>query len=116
MEEFSVFTEERPWGNFRQFTKNTPSTVKILLIKKGEQFSLQFHNERTEFWKILLGSPEITLGDRVLRATVGDEFKIEPKTNHQVHSIDTDTEILEISFGDFDESDIVRLKDKYGRT
>ncbi len=115
MPDFKIFQEERPWGNFRQLTHNTPSTVKILFIKKGEAFSLQYHNERTEFWKIISGTPEITLGESVIHAKVGDEFEILPRMNHRVHSIDTDTEILEISSGNFDEEDIVRIEDKYGR-
>ena len=115
MKEFKVFQEERPWGNFRQFTHNSPSTVKIIFVKKGEAFSLQYHERRTEFWRILRGTPEVTIGNSVMEGKVGDEFKIPPKTNHRVCSIGSDTEILEIAEGDFDEDDIVRIEDKYGR-
>lgn len=110
-----IFQEERPWGNFRRFTQNIPSTVKIIFVKKGEAFSLQYHNNRTEFWKILSGSPEIIIGEAVIRAKTGEEFEIPPKIQHRVHSVDSDTEILEISLGNFDEADIVRIEDKYGR-
>ena len=115
MEEFKPFQEERPWGNFRQFTNNSPSTVKILLVKQGEAFSLQYHNSRKEFWKILSGSPEITVGDKIARALPGDEFEVLPKMNHRIRAIDSDAQVLEISTGNFDESDVVRLEDKYGR-
>lgn len=115
MEEFEIYQEERPWGNFRQFTHNSPSTVKIVFVKKGEAFSLQYHNNRTEFWKILSGTPEVTIGESVVHAKKGDEFTIAPKINHRVSSIDTDTEFLEIAYGNFDESDIIRIEDKYGR-
>jgi len=113
--EFKPFTIERPWGNFKQFTHNTLSTVKIVFVKKGEAFSLQYHNDRTEFWKILSGTPEITIGESVIQAKKGDEFEIPPKTNHRARSVDTDTEILEISSGNFNEEDVIRLEDKYGR-
>ncbi|OGI95735.1 mannose-6-phosphate isomerase [Candidatus Nomurabacteria bacterium RIFCSPLOWO2_01_FULL_42_17] len=115
MSEFKPFQEERPWGNFRQFTHNSLSTVKIIFVKKGEAFSLQYHNHRTEFWKVLSGTPEITLGESIINAKFGDEFVILPKTNHRVYAASTDAEILEISSGDFDENDIVRIEDKYGR-
>jgi mannose-6-phosphate isomerase-like protein (cupin superfamily) len=115
MVDFKSYKEERPWGSFEQFTHNSPSTVKIIFVKKGEAFSLQYHNHRTEFWKILKGAPEITIEDSVIVGKVGDEFEIPLKTNHRIRSIDTDTEILEIAEGDFDENDIVRLEDKYGR-
>lgn len=113
---FKPLQEERPWGNFRQFTHNDTSTVKILFIKKGEAFSLQYHNLRTEFWKVLSGSPEITVGDKTVLAKPGDEFEILPKMNHRVKANDEDVQVLEISAGDFDENDIVRLEDKYGRS
>lgn len=106
---------KKPWGYFEQFSHNEPSTVKILFIKKGEAFSLQYHNKRTEFWKIISGTPEITLGESVMHAGVGDEFVISPKTKHRVASVATDTQILEISSGISEEDDIVRLEDKYGR-
>jgi mannose-1-phosphate guanylyltransferase/mannose-1-phosphate guanylyltransferase/mannose-6-phosphate isomerase len=115
MEEFKIFQEERPWGNFRQFIHNTPSTVKIIFVKKGEAFSLQYHNHRTEFWRILSGNPEVTLGEATIQAKEGDEFNIAPKTKHRVRSVDSDTEFLEIAYGDFDENDIIRIEDKYGR-
>lgn len=116
MQEFKPFTDKRPWGEFRQLTHNTLSTVKILIVKAGEAFSLQYHNKRSEFWKILSGSPEIIIGDVVVNGKVGDEFEIPVKTNHRVHSaVDADTQILEIAYGDFDENDIVRIEDKYGR-
>lgn len=106
---------ERPWGRFEQFTHNASSTVKIISVKKGEAFSLQYHNHRTEFWKILSGTPEVTIGDAVVRARAGDEFEIPPQTNHRARSIDSDSQILEISTGDFQEDDIIRIEDKYGR-
>ena len=31
-----IFQEERPWGYFRQFCKNTPATVKIIVVKPGD--------------------------------------------------------------------------------
>jgi mannose-1-phosphate guanylyltransferase/mannose-1-phosphate guanylyltransferase/mannose-6-phosphate isomerase len=115
MPEFKIFQEERPWGNFRQFTHNSLSTVKIIFVKKGEAFSLQYHNQRTEFWKVLSGTPEITIGESTIQAKKGAEFEIPSKKNHRVRSIDSDTEILEIAYGNFDESDIIRIEDKYGR-
>ena len=109
-------TTTRPWGSFTRFTNNEPSTVKILNITKGEEFSLQYHTKRQEFWKILGGSPEITVGDMVTHSPkVGDEFVIEPNTNHRISAPIDNVTILEISTGEFDEDDIVRIEDKYGR-
>ena len=116
MKELKPFTEERPWGSFRVFTKNEPTTVKILFVKKGEVFSLQKHQRRNEFWRVLSGTPDITIGDEVIRAKMGDEFKIMPEANHRISAPADDVAVLEISRGEFDENDIVRIEDKYGRT
>ena len=110
------FTENRPWGSFRVFTKNENVTVKILFIQKGEEFSLQKHQNRSEFWRVLVGNPEITLGDEKIMAKRGDEFEILPNKEHRISALDIDVEVLEISRGEFSESDILRIEDKYGRT
>lgn len=116
MKELKPFTENRPWGWFREFIKNEPSTVKILFVKKGEAFSLQKHSERDEFWRVLRGSPDITIGDKVIKAKPDDEFEIPRETNHRIFATKDDIEVLEISRGEFREGDIIRIEDKYGRT
>lgn len=116
MKELKPFTEERPWGGFREFVENEKDTVKILFIRKGETFSLQRHHHRDEFWRVLSGSPDITIGDKTIRAKVGDEFEIPPEINHRISASTDDVEVLEISRGKFEENDIVRIEDKYGRT
>jgi len=108
-------TTKRPWGSFTRFTNNEVSTVKILHINKGEEFSLQYHTHRQEFWKILKGSPEIIIGNETKYPKEGDEFVIEPNTNHRIYAPVDDVIVLEISKGHFDEDDIVRIEDKYGR-
>ncbi len=105
----------RPWGGFEQFTLNEQTTVKILTVHAGEAFSLQTHAHRDEFWRVLAGSGSITVGDTTREAHVGDSFYIPQGTTHRAQGgIDT-MQILEIAFGAFDESDITRLDDRYGR-
>ncbi len=108
-------TTKRPWGSFTRFTNNEPSTVKLLYINKGEEFSLQYHTHRKEFWKIISGNPEIVIGDKTENPKEGDEFVIMPNTNHRISAPKDDVTVLEISEGQFDEDDIVRIEDKYNR-
>jgi len=115
MEKLKPFTAQRPWGGFREFIENEVATVKILFVKKGEVFSLQRHDHRDEFWRILVGNPEVTISDKIIKAKTGDELEIPPETNHRISATIDDVEILEISRGQFAEDDIVRIKDKYGR-
>ena len=110
------FNVERPWGGFREFVENTQSTVKILFVKKGETFSRQKHNHRGEFWRILKGTPMVTLGGEIFESKAGDEFFIPVEVDHRIAAPYDDVEVLEISLGDFDEKDIVRIEDKYGRS
>ncbi|HEY4508927.1 MAG TPA: phosphomannose isomerase type II C-terminal cupin domain [Candidatus Paceibacterota bacterium] len=108
-------TSKRPWGSFTRFTNNEPSTVKILHINKGEEFSLQYHTHRQEFWKIIHGNPEVIIGDKTEHPVEGEEFIIMPHTNHRISAPFGDVLVLEISKGQFDEDDIVRIEDKYNR-
>ncbi len=108
-------TTKKPWGSFTRFTNNEVSTVKLLYINKGEEFSLQYHTHREEFWKIIHGNPEIIIGDKTYYPKEGEEFIIAPHVNHRVFAKTDDVVVLEISEGRFDEDDIVRIEDKYNR-
>lgn len=107
--------DKRPWGEFKQFTHNEPTTVKIITVNAGEALSLQYHKHRKEFWKVLSGTGTMQIGDKKIPAEKGTEFIIEPMQQHRISAGDEPMEFLEIAFGDFDENDIVRLEDKYGR-
>jgi mannose-6-phosphate isomerase len=109
------FTEKRPWGDFRQFTANEKATVKILTIRPGQAFSLQRHRKRSEFWRVLSGIPRITIGRKTQKAKEGDEFVVPRGEAHRIGAGRTTVRMLEISTGDFDERDVVRLEDRYGR-
>lgn len=109
------YSENRPWGNFEQYCKNKLCTVKILTVDPYKKLSLQYHNEREEFWKIIAGSCKIFIGDNNLEAKLNDEFFIAKGVKHTIETYESSARILEISFGNFDEKDIVRLEDRYGR-
>ena len=108
--------EDRPWGAFDRFTHNELSTVKIIIVNAGEAFSLQRHAHRSEWWKILSGSGTITVGDVESPAHPGDEFTIPQGTIHRAEGGPEGLTFLEIALGTFDETDIERLSDKYGRS
>ncbi|MEA2112561.1 MAG: phosphomannose isomerase type II C-terminal cupin domain [Patescibacteria group bacterium] len=110
-----IYREKRPWGKFERFTQNEKSTVKIITVKAGEELSLQYHEQRNEFWRILSGRGKITIGDEIIEVKAGDEFYIPVGTKHTMTGDNQDVIFLEISLGDFDEDDIIRLKDKYER-
>ncbi len=105
----------RPWGQFERFTLNEKSTVKIITVNAGEAFSLQTHEKRDEFWRVLSGYGMVTVGEKEEEANPGDEFFIPRGTTHRAEGGEEGLVFLEIAFGEFDEHDIKRLDDKYGR-
>jgi mannose-6-phosphate isomerase-like protein (cupin superfamily) len=109
------YTEQRPWGNFERFTHNEISTVKILNFQPNSAISLQLHHNRDEFWRIISGSGIVRLGGIDHPAKVGDEFFIPKETKHRLTSGNSSMQVLEISFGNFDETDEIRLEDNYNR-
>ena len=110
-----TLTVKKPWGQFDQFTHNELSTVKVISINANSSLSLQYHKKRSEFWRILSGHPIVTIGEKEIKASPGEEFTIAKGEKHRICAKDDSVQFLEISLGDFDEEDIVRLEDNYGR-
>ena len=108
-------TTRRPWGNFQQFIENSRSTIKIVNINPYSELSLQYHNNRDEFWRVLTGECIVTIGENFFNAKEGSEFFVPRKTRHKIATNVSPVQILEISLGHFEEGDIVRIEDKYGR-
>lgn len=110
-----TYKEERPWGDFEQFCHNEKTTVKIISVKPNSKLSLQYHNHREEFWRILEGKGQVVLGEEIINTKKGASFFIPKKIKHRIITKNASLKVLEISFGNFDEKDIVRLEDQYNR-
>lgn len=110
-----VIIEKRPWGRFERFTLNEQSTVKLVYLDGDKRLSLQYHNNRSEFWKVIKGPVKVQLGSDTKTLQTGESITIPKKMIHRLIGAGTDAMILEISIGEFDESDIVRLEDDYKR-
>lgn len=110
-----VYTEKRPWGSFEKFNENEKCTVKLLHIKPGSRLSLQYHNKRKEFWKIVKGSARVQVHDKQSSLIEGDNIIIPSGAKHRIRAGNSGCTVLEISYGSFDENDIVRIEDDYHR-
>ena len=106
---------QKPWGSFTTYIKNEQATVKLIYVNQGESLSLQLHHNREEFWKVISGNPEIVVGEETFNAKEGDEINVLKEQKHRISAPNDNVVILEISKGNFDEEDIVRLEDKYNR-
>jgi mannose-6-phosphate isomerase len=109
------YKETRPWGSFEEFTEDEKTTVKIITILPEQEFSLQKHEHRDEEWHILSGSGTVTIDDTPSPATEGAQFSIMRGHIHRAKAGTEGLKFLEIARGHFDEADIIRLKDDYGR-
>ena len=109
------FRDVRPWGEELWITRDSPSMVKILKVSPGEALSLQYHNDRDEYWYIISGDGNAVVGDANVKLKPGADCFVPRKTNHRILCGTETLTILELAFGKFDEKDIVRLNDRYGR-
>jgi HAD superfamily hydrolase (TIGR01484 family) len=109
------YTEERPWGNFRQFISGIPATVKIITVNPNEMLSLQSHAKRSEFWHVISGSGTFEIAGISHAVTEDDEYDVPIGAKHRISAGPDGLKLLEIAEGVFDEQDIVRYEDKYGR-
>jgi mannose-6-phosphate isomerase len=107
---------EKPWGRFEQYTHNLPCTVKIITVAPGGILSRQYHKKRDELWVVLDSGARVELNGEVLYPEPEEKLFIPRETIHRLSSVgEGEVRVLEISFGEFDEDDIVRLEDVYGR-
>ena len=105
---------KRPWGRQEQFTLNERTTVKLLYVKAGRRLSYQYHDKRSEFWRVVKGKVKVTLNGRNKILSDDGMVWLPQGAKHRAEGIE-DSVILEIDYGHFDENDIVRLDDDYNR-
>jgi mannose-6-phosphate isomerase-like protein (cupin superfamily) len=111
-----IFVAERPWGHFRQFVENRPVTVKVITVRPGHRLSLQKHGHRDEMWHVLDCPIFVEVDGRAWVAEVDEVVWVPSGAEHRISNrTDRVGRLLEIAYGDFDESDIVRLEDDYAR-
>lgn len=108
----------RPWGEFYQWDRGSGWNLKTLTIKPGKRLSLQTHKKREEWWMLVEGEATATTMHRgkIVRTRLkkGVFFKVLRGMPHRIESKKGGS-LIETAFGHFDESDITRLEDDYGR-
>jgi mannose-6-phosphate isomerase len=110
-----IMEDVRPWGSFRRYAYNEKCTVKILTVSPNQRLSKQTHKHRDELWIIIDEGLQVELDNRVWNPRKGEEIVISRNTFHRLSSLSATGRVVEISFGEFDEKDIIRSDDIYGR-
>ncbi len=110
--------ETRPWGKFEALSTSPDYYIKKITVNPGKRLSYQSHNKRTEHWYIISGTGKVILNDQSLEVKTGESFDIPALTKHRIENTNSKTDLvfIEISTGHFDENDIVRYEDDFGRT
>ncbi len=134
---------EKPWGAYFRFDeknidifiqeffsdvrveKNGLLTPKILVLAPHGVLSWQYHNRRSELWKVLLGPMDIihsTTDDLTppVRKYAGDIIQHDKLIRHRLIATDVWGAFAEIwqhtdPANPSTEEDIVRIQDQYGR-
>jgi mannose-1-phosphate guanylyltransferase/mannose-6-phosphate isomerase len=107
----------RPWGSYEGIERGERFQVKLLIVKPGEQSSLQMHYHRSEHWVVVSGTAEITVGDKVHLVAENESIYIPLGVQHRIHNPGRiPLHFIEVQSGSYlGEDDIVRSEDKYGR-
>jgi len=86
-------------------------------VEAGQATSLQTHDLRWEEWTPLEDGAFATLGDVQIALEAGHTYEIAQGMAHRIHNpTGHRVRIVEVMFGKYRETDIVRLDDNYGRS
>ncbi|MGI9319336.1 MAG: mannose-1-phosphate guanylyltransferase/mannose-6-phosphate isomerase [bacterium] len=107
----------RPWGNYDCLDDGERFQVKRILVKSGEQISMQKHFHRAEHWIVVSGTAEVTCGDKTFMLSENEAAYIPLGEKHRLKNPGkVPLEIIEVQSGTYlGEDDIVRYDDEYGR-
>ncbi len=106
----------RPWGTFKQYANNEDCTVSLMTVLPGQQLSLQSHTGRAELWIVIDNGSVIQVGDTIQEYKAGDEIWIPAGERHRLSCRgDQPLRVLEVAFGNWQQEDIKRYDDDYGR-
>ncbi len=111
------YRDLRPWGEELWLARGgaSPSMVKLITVKADEALSLQFHHKREEWWIVVSGSGEAQIGDGRIELAPGVSCFVPKGAKHRVIGGADGLSFVELAYGEYDEADIVRLEDRYGR-
>ena len=109
--------EYRPRGSYSVLESQDTFQVKELLIDPGKRLSLHSHKFRAEHWFIISGRGTVEVDARQYSVSAGESVDIPIGVKHRI-SCDSEAPLIfiEVQTGkSFEESDIIRFEDDYGR-
>lgn len=111
--------ETRPWGSFEVIHESKHNWFKRIRINPGQSLSYQYHLERSEFWLPETPGVWAEIRGTTLELRTGGFIPtaIYPRVEHRLFNPGQEVvSVLEWATGRPSETDIIRLRDNYGRT
>lgn len=114
MEHLRVY---RPWGWYEGIDRGERFQVKRIMVKPGEQLSLQMHHHRAEHWIVVSGTAKVTINDNEILLCENQSTYIPLGHTHRLENPGKiPLHLIEVQSGAYlGEDDIVRFEDTYGR-
>jgi mannose-6-phosphate isomerase-like protein (cupin superfamily) len=108
---------KRPWGNYTVLESGNGFKVKLVEVKPKHSLSLQYHDRRSEHWVVVEGRAQIIKDKTRCTLNVNESIYVPVGCVHRItNPLDKPLKIIEVQAGEYlEESDIVRLKDSFGR-
>jgi mannose-6-phosphate isomerase-like protein (cupin superfamily) len=118
--------EERPWGTFTVIHEEMVSNegakedviIKKLVVAPGGRLSYQSHKLREETWCIVQGKGVAIMDDAEIQLVSGSVVHVPVGVKHRISNMHTNLDLIliEVGRGYFDEFDIERYDDDFGRS
>lgn len=107
----------RPWGHYKVLETEEKFQVKTLVVEPGKRLSLQSHVHRSEHWFIVSGSGTAEIDGTQYSLGPGDSIDVKAGFKHRISCTSREPLVfIEVQTGSsFDEEDIVRYEDDFGR-
>lgn len=118
----SLEFEKRPWGCFMVLADAADAelgpvaNVKVIMIQAYSKMSLQSHEHRDERFFVVSGDLHFELNGVMTVLQPSDIAFVPRYGKHRLGAQHEQVVLIEVSYGTFDEDDIVRYADDYGRT
>jgi len=112
-----IETDHRPWGYYTILADEADHKVKRIVVYPGKRLSLQRHRRRAEHWYLIAGEALVTLDGREIPFRKGEAIDIPRGAAHRLRNTGAvEAAFIEVQTGEyFEEDDIQRLADDYGR-
>lgn len=109
---------QRPWGSYLVIQSEETFQVKKLIVNPGKRLSLQSHSRRAEHWFIVSGTGLAEVDGKHSLVSSSDSVDVPVNSKHRIScTSEWPLVFIEVQTGiSFDESDILRYEDDFGRS